>query len=25
VDRWPKYYAGGEDALVLEKDCSRKI
>jgi ribosomal protein S18 acetylase RimI-like enzyme len=24
VDRWPKYYAGGEDALVLEKDCSQK-
>jgi ribosomal protein S18 acetylase RimI-like enzyme len=21
VDRWPKYYVGGEDALVLEKDC----
>lgn len=21
VDRWPKYYTGGEDALVLEKDC----
>ena len=21
VDRWKKYYAGGEDALVLEKQC----
>jgi ribosomal protein S18 acetylase RimI-like enzyme len=24
VDRWPKYYAGGEDALVLEKNRRNK-
>lgn len=24
VDCWQKYYAGGEDALVLEKNCHRK-
>ena len=24
VDRWPKYYTGGEDALVLEKNYRRK-
>ena len=24
VDRWQKYYVGGEDALVLEKDRRRQ-